>query len=100
MEPMDLWRKLNEADTDTFIDKKQVYRWLEGSLPHMPTQVRLAEALDLRDPMTDEPDPEALTRHPDQDWFARKTQNRPPEDVERIKQMIELAFPDRTGTDS
>ena len=99
MGPMDLLNALNEAASmDTpLIDKSQVYRWMKGQLPHPPTQIRIAAALELVDPETGDPDPERLQHHPDSDWFIRITHGRPREDIERIKQMIELAMPKRTG---
>lgn len=100
MKPMDLVHALNEADTSLPpIDKSQVYRWLKGQLPHMPTQVRIAAALELLDPVTNEPDPQMLLRHPHQDWIARKLQGRSEEELDRARKAIELVLPDRTGTD-
>jgi len=100
MEPMDLVNVLNEAEPERPLDKTHVYRWLRGTLPHIETQIRIAAALELRDPETGEPNPELMMTHPAQVWIARKVQGRPKEDVERLRQMIELAFPDRTGTDN
>jgi len=88
---MDLLDALNEAEMARQpIDKSQVYRWMRGQLPQPDMQVRIAGVLEI--------DPEALLRHPTDDWMARKLRGRPKEEVERIKQMIDLAFPDKTGT--
>lgn len=97
MGAMDLLELLNDSGEDQ-IDKSQVYRWLKGNLPHAPTQIRIAAALNLNDPDTGAPDPEALLRHPDQDWIARRLKGKSREEIERIKQMIDLAFPTKTGT--
>lgn len=100
MKPMDLARALNAPESDDpYIDKSQVYKWLKGQLPHKETQVRIAAALGATDPYTGEPDPEALLRHPAQDWIARKLQNREPDEIKRARQAIDAVLPDRTGTD-
>lgn len=102
MEPMELLDALNEAASmeSPIIDKSQVYRWLKGALPHPPTQIRIAAALELLDPETGEPDPQMLMVHPAQVWMALKIRGRSQDDIERMKQMIDLAFPSRTGTDN
>lgn len=98
MDPMDLLNALNESGAEEPIQKSQVYRWLKGQLPHKPTQIRIAAVLNLLDIESGEPAPELLMRKPEEVWFALKIRNRSEEERERIKQMIELAFPDRTGT--
>lgn len=95
----DLVKALNEPDNETYIDKAQVYRWLKGQLPQRRMQLRIAAALALTDTETGDPIPELLSRHPAEDWIARKLQGKSPEDIERVKQAIELILPDRTGTD-
>lgn len=99
MEPMDLYDVLNQSESASYIDKSQVYRWLGGQLPQRATQIRIAAALELLDD-TGEPDPEMLTTHPAQSWIARKVSKLDPDDIERMKEIISLAFPDRTGTDN
>lgn len=101
MEPMDLLNELNEpSDMETpAIDKSQVYRWLKGQLPQRKTQVRIAAALNLVDPETGDPAPERLMTHPAQDWIAKKVSGLEQSDIERLRQMVDLAFPDKTGTD-
>lgn len=100
MDPMDLVNALNEAEdmSEAPIDKSQIYKWLKGQLPHAPTQLRIAAALELLNFETGQPDPELLLAHPSQDWIARKFKDRSTADFERAKQMLELAFPDKTGT--
>lgn len=73
------------------IDKGQVYRWYRGILPHRETQLRLAALFSI--------EPEALLRHPDDDWFARFFAGRETEERERIKRAMEIAWPrPKTGT--
>jgi len=97
---MELLNALNDAaDMGTpVIDKSQVYRWLAGQLPHRETQLRIAAALELINPETGEPDPERLMTHPAHDWIARKFKDRSMDEFERLKTLVEAAFPDKTGT--
>lgn len=71
----------------TGIEKSQVYRWFAGQMPQPRFQVLLAEMFEIK--------PEALLRHPDQDWLAEFFQDRQAEERERIKQAMELAWPKR-----
>ena len=99
MDPMDLVNRLNEADPYApMIDKSQVYRWLKGQMPQPPMQERIAAALEIVDVETGEPDSSGILRHPDFDWFARKMQGRDEDELKRLKQMVDLAFPTKTGT--
>lgn len=84
LKPADL---VEQLDTD----KSQVYRWLKGQLPHPEMQERVAALFEI--------EPEALLRHPDDDWIARFFHNRSEEERARIKQAMELAWPPKTGTD-
>lgn len=99
MEPMDLLNALNDAASmdQPPIDKSQVYRWISGNKPQARFEQRIAAALNLLDPETGDPDPQMLLSHPAQVWIARKIQGRPPEEINRIRQMVDLAFP-VTGT--
>lgn len=99
MEPMDLLDGLNEADTSLpAVDKSQVYRWLKGQMPHKDMQVRIAAALEIVDPETGAPDASGILRHPDHDWIARKMHNRSDDEIRRLKEIVDLAFPQKTGT--
>jgi hypothetical protein len=99
MDAMDLLRILNEGDTSLpAVDKSQVYRWLKGQLPQAAMQKRIAGALEICDVETNEPDPSGLLRHPDLDWIARRIQQSDPEDVKKLKTIVELTLPMRTGT--
>lgn len=100
MDVMDLVRLLNEPEDAPPLDKSQVYKWLKGQLPRGPNLLRVAAALELLDMETGEPNPNLLMTHPAQDWIARKFQNRPISDFERMKAILDNAFPDRTGTNN
>ena len=67
-------------------DKSQVYRWLKGQMPQPSAQRRLAAALSLDDPGI-------LLRDPIDDWFARFFEDRDRDELERMKTMLEAAFP-------
>lgn len=87
--PVDLLNALNDPERSMEfgeIDKSQVYRWLKGQLPQAAQQERIAKALHMDDPAT-------LLRHPDDGWFRDFTEGRPADEVSRIKQMLEVAFP-------
>lgn len=73
------------------VDKSVVSRWYNGASPMRDSQERLAALFHI--------EPESLFRHPDDDWIARFFKNRSREEIERMKQMLELAFPPRTGTE-
>lgn len=69
------------------VEKSQVYRWLKGQMPHAAQQERIAAVLEI--------DPEALLRHPDDDWVAKFMKDRDAEEIQRIKNTLENAFPKR-----
>lgn len=90
----DLLKLLNDDERSMDlprIDKSQVYRWLKGQLPQPTTQRRLAEALGLDDPAD-------LLRPPLDDWFVQFFAGRSADELERLRQMLEAAFPPKTGT--
>lgn len=95
IKPMELLDALNDPERMSdlpIIDKSQVYRWLKGQMPQPAQQKRIAEALNQQ--------PEDLLRHPIDDWIARFFANRSREEKERMKQMLEAAFPPRrSGTE-
>jgi transcriptional regulator with XRE-family HTH domain len=70
-------------------DKSLVSRWYGGATPSREYQEKLAAVFHC--------ERESLFRHPDDDWLSRFLQGRPRDEVEKIKQLLELAFP-RTGT--
>lgn len=82
-EPGDLIEQLDA-------DRSTVYRWLSGQLPQPHWQEKLAALFSV--------EPEALLRHPDDDWLTRFFSGRDASERERIKQAMELAWPIKTGT--
>lgn len=66
-------------------DKSVVSRWFGGATPTPAWQEKLAALFNC--------DPESLFRHPDDDWLRRFLQGRAKDEVERIKQTLEAAFP-------
>lgn len=101
LEPMEFLNILNDAagmDQD-IIDKSQVYRWISGNQPQDRFKKRIADALGLHDPETGLPDWNLVLSHPAQVWIARKVSTRPPEDIRRMRELIDLAFPEKTGTE-
>lgn len=99
MSAMDLLDLLNEADTSLPpVDKSQVYRWLKGQLPQKHMQSRIAGALSIVDIETGEPDPNGIFRDPTLDWFSQKVKDRSKDELERLRQLVDLAFPSKTGT--
>lgn len=71
-------------------DKSTVSRWYGGASPSLEWQERLAALFGV--------ERASLFRHPDEDWFMRFFEKRKQDEIERIKTMLEAAFPERTGT--
>ena len=67
-------------------DKSVVSRWYNGSSPSREWQDKLADLFQC--------EPEALFRHPDDDWMARFLRKRSDEEIKRVKQILRAAFPD------
>lgn len=74
------------------IDKSLVSRWYDGSSPAEGSQEMLALFFEC--------EREALFRHPDDDWIARFLKGRDKDEIQRIKDTLERAFPRRNGTTS
>lgn len=85
-------RNLTQADLAREIgaDKSVVSRWFNGTTPGLEWQEKLAALFAC--------EPESLFRHPNDDWFAKFFADRKQEEIEKMKQMLELAFPKKTGT--
>lgn len=66
-------------------DKSVVSRWYSGASPSEEWQKKLAALFHC--------EREALFRHPDDDWLARFFRDRDDNEMTRIKQMLEAAFP-------
>lgn len=81
--------KAAELARELDVDKSLVSRWLKGSSPSVPHQEKLAAFFHC--------EPESIFRHPDDDWLARFFRNRPDEEIERIKAMLEMTFPTPTS---
>lgn len=80
-----------ELAKETGIDKSMISRWLnEGTSPSVKSQEILAAFFEC--------EREALFRHPDDDWIARFFRNRTEEEIQRMKALLEAAFPPKTGT--
>jgi transcriptional regulator with XRE-family HTH domain len=82
-------RQLTQADLarELGADKSVVSRWFSGTTPGLDWQERLAALFHI--------DREALFRHPDDDWFAKFFKDREREEIERMKRVLEDAFPRR-----
>lgn len=66
-------------------DKSVVSNWFSGTTPGVEYQEKLAALFHT--------DPEGLFRHPDDDWMARFFRDRSRDEIERIKNTLEAAFP-------
>lgn len=80
-------RGLKQADVarELDIDKSVVSRWWKGASPSANHQQALAELFNC--------EPESLFRHPGDDWLAKFFKDRSVEEIDRIKQTLEIAFP-------
>lgn len=70
------------------VDKGLVSKWFNGAVPEPKNLLRLAEMFGLDEAGS-------LFRHPDDDWIARFLRGRKRDEIDRAKQMLELAFPPR-----
>ena len=66
-------------------DKGLVSRWYHGAAPGLEWQEKLAAYFDC--------EPDALFRHPDEDWLSRFFKGRTSEEVDRMKATMIAAFP-------
>ena len=80
-------RGYNQADLarELDADKSVVSRWFSGTTPGVEWQERLAALFHC--------EPEALFRHPDDDWLAKFFEGRSRAEIEKMKQVLELTFP-------
>jgi len=98
MTPAELLEVLNDPERSssfTSVDKSQVYRWIKGQMPNPMMQARIAAALGSED------DPSIILRPPEMDWMSDFFRDRSREELERMKTMLEAAFPkdQKTGTE-
>lgn len=68
------------------VDKSTVSRWFEGALPVEAHFIALTAFFYAEEPA-------ALFRHPDDDWMRVVLRGKTDDERERIKAMIEAAFP-------
>jgi hypothetical protein len=68
------------------VDKSTVSRWFDGAVPSEVHLIALADYLEAEEPA-------ALFRHPDDDWLARFFRERSQDEADRMKAMLEAAFP-------
>lgn len=85
-------RQLSQADLarELGADKSLVSRWFSGSTPGVEWQERLAALFHC--------EPDALFRHPNDDWIRRFFEGRSDEEIEHIRKSMEVTFPKRSGT--
>lgn len=86
-------RGIKQADLQraTGADKGTVSRWFaKGVIPSETHIDAVAAALQLDDVAS-------LFRHPDDDWIAKLFRDRNEEERERMRQMIEIAFPRKSA---
>lgn len=67
------------------VDKSVVSRWYNGSTPNEESQEKLSDLFQC--------DREALFRHPDDDWIAKFFRDRSRDELERMRTMLQAAFP-------
>lgn len=70
-------------------DKSVISRWYKGATPGEEWQLALADLFST--------EPDGIFRHPNDDWISRFFQNRSREEFERMKTMLEAAFPREKG---
>ena len=85
-------RDLSQADLMrlTGANKGTVSRWFSGSVPRDDYIPPLLEALSLEEPAD-------LFRHPDDDWITRFLRGRTTDEIDRIRTMLEVAFPKKVA---
>lgn len=85
-------RNMTRADVarELDVDKSQTTRWFQGQLPQPAFQEKLAALFEIA--------PEALLRHPDDDWLSRMFEGRSAKEREHMKRSIETTFPPKPLT--
>jgi transcriptional regulator with XRE-family HTH domain len=69
-------------------DKSVISRWYGGATPGEEWQTKLADLFGC--------DREGLFRHPDEEWLTKFFRDRSADEVDRMKQMLEAAFPPKS----
>ena len=67
-------------------DKGVVSRWYDGATPGEEWQAKLVALFHCEEP-------DGIFRHPDDDWLAKFFRDRSADEIDRMKQMLEAAFP-------
>lgn len=85
-------RGLSQADVvrELDINKGTVSKWCSGDLPSEVNLYNIAALLEV--------EPNALFRHPKDDWLANFFSGRSEEEKQRIVNTLNAAFPKRDGT--
>ena len=86
------WRGIKKSEFARMVgvDKSLVTKWASGNMPTSKNIMTIAEQLNI--------EPNDLFRHPNDDWLTRFFEGRKQDEIDRIKIMLEAAFP-KTGTD-
>jgi transcriptional regulator with XRE-family HTH domain len=79
LKPAELARELNT-------EKSTVGRWYQGTIPTEQYLIALTGLFGLDEPAS-------LFRHPDDDWMAELFRGRSRQELERIRDTINAAFP-------
>lgn len=74
------------------VDKSLLSRWLDESRPSTPSS-KWARKLGLYFRVSEDDDLVDIFSDPDVDWMARFFRGRSNEEIERVKKMLEAAFP-------
>jgi hypothetical protein len=69
-------------------DKSVISRWYNGASPSREWQIKLVELFNLDEPGD-------IFRHPDTDWLAKFLYGRKQDEIDRMKQTLEAAFPQK-----
>jgi hypothetical protein len=86
------WMEHREIGVDEVMEAldlstpSQVYRWMKGQKPQDETFLKLADLL-RADP------PEALLRHPLDDWMTKFLRGRSEAEAKAIMELLERAYP-------
>ena len=68
------------------VDKSMISRWYSGATPNEESQKKLVALFHCEEP-------DAIFRHPSEDWFVRFFRGRSDEEVGRMKQVLEAGWP-------
>jgi transcriptional regulator with XRE-family HTH domain len=80
-----------EFAKETGADKGTVSRWFAGRLPEQPYLFKITAFLQLEEP-------NALFRHPDDDWFKKMFAGRKQQEIDATKAIVEIHLGKSGGT--